>query len=289
MGAGIFGSVARSLGGVGSDIFNAKQMLAQIQQQIAKQKLDDIQKQLGIKQAQGNLDELPLRIQQLKQQAAMQTPEGRRTYLKSLLGREPTENEVLQFEGLAPKLREGTGRPIPGEQIEREKGTWWLPILDPQQNVTGYVQTGAPAGTGTNSLHAPATRNWGGFTWQFDPNHELPGTRKGAWVQLGQSKVAAPPKPKSSNVVTPDERRRQLEYRMSASVWNSKLQKLQADYKTAQASWIRGGSVDEAKTKLDNMQKAVDYINSEQDEVYTGKAALADVLKMAQDIADGNI
>lgn len=46
---GYFGSVARSLGGVGSDTFNAKEMLRQIQTQISAQKLADLKEQLGIK------------------------------------------------------------------------------------------------------------------------------------------------------------------------------------------------------------------------------------------------
>ena len=78
---GGFGNIARSIGGVGNDVFTAQQTLADIQQRAAAQKLADLQTRLGINEQQ---QMLPLKLQQLRQQIAAQQPKPQFTSLTEL-------------------------------------------------------------------------------------------------------------------------------------------------------------------------------------------------------------
>ncbi len=142
------GSVARTLSSAGNDYSSAKFSLDDLNRQIAQAKLKDLMDQLQIQEGQQ-------RISASRQQQAMQTPEGQRAYLKGILGREPTDDEMRVYAGLTPKFTQGKGQPIPGPQIGRPDGTYWLPTLDSQQQVVGYTQTGPPAGAGKPTRVGP--------------------------------------------------------------------------------------------------------------------------------------
>lgn len=99
--------------------------------------------------------------------------------------------------------------------------------------------------------------------------------------------------PAASATVPPGGKAREKEYQSTLATWRMKLSLLQQDVKSASTQNAThyilkpGGDVNVAKTQLANMQKAVDFLTQEQDDVRTGKASMADVEQIAQEIADG--
>lgn len=91
---GGFANIARTAGGVGNDVFNAQQNLADIQQRAAAAKLADIQARLSINEQQQTL---PLKLQQLRQQV---DPSAQLAMLEKALGRSLTPQEKQTVLGL---------------------------------------------------------------------------------------------------------------------------------------------------------------------------------------------
>ena len=116
------GAVARTLGGAGNDFATAKFNLDALNRQIAQSKLKDLMDQLQIQEGQQSLKEGQQRLetgaltqQEIQQRLAagqqdrqMKTAEGVRSFLKGVLGRDPTDDELRAYLQIAPKSTAAT-------------------------------------------------------------------------------------------------------------------------------------------------------------------------------------
>lgn len=286
--------LGRSFGELGNDAANAtfyndaqKQSRADFMARQAQQQLSQL---LGTSQ----LQELKQRISQQQQTQQQNTPEGRKAQFKAMVGRDPTQDEALQLEGIAPQQGAPADKVVHtyvngnGKQVA---------IYQRADNSTyekeyGDVNTKDPAA----GDKPPEVKDFGGFAWEWDPKNTsgIKGNRVGPWVQLGRQKDPTVPQEKP---ITPAQRNTEV----NSTLTSMRMQLTQAmgNYKQAQAAHVKHGSglmsrvfssdVDptDAKGEAESLQKAINFIEANRADIVYGKKELGDIVNQALAMSSG--
>src|SRR5438445_1270717 len=217
---GLFGSIARGLAGTGEDLGQASIYLGQQSQQAQQDALEQ-----RLKEIQSKREERRLGLEESA--AAQKTPEGIRNLLRGVFGREPTQEELQRYLGVAPKEEKPPGINREGlikqmtvmaqdpQATPQQKKVWNSLILQalstPTTDVTGLQRLSdfsdrlMEQWSKPQAEKSPVTKAFGGYEWEYDPENKIKGqvVRGGPgnqWARMGAQKTAAENTPLDSLV-----------------------------------------------------------------------------------------